>query len=500
VDAFYRQFEERYRGSRKLISSRLEVYLPFIEPLKSLDVVPIALDLGCGRGEWLELLQHHGLQAQGVDLDEGMLLACRELNLDIHQADALDYLRGLAADGLSVVSAFHLVEHIPFEALRQLVNEANRVLKPGGLLILETPNSENLMVGTSSFYLDPTHQKPLPAQLLSFVVEYAGFERVKTLYLQDSPDLATAQQTTLVNVLGGVSPDYAIVAQKKTTQAVYALFNAPFDRPYGLRLDTLAERYDQQTRSHTLWLQSEWDAAKQRIEELSKCSGQLEAHGQWLQNEWDAAKQDNAQLQAHSQRLQSEWDAAKQDNAQLQAHSQRLQSEWDTANAKIDELKHLSHHWWVRAESLDQGHKTLYASRSWRITKPLRLLSLLAKKIIYWLLLIPKGIWLAVKFPFKLILSGLIRFILKHPTLNAKAKTTLKKYPRLQAHLRRFASVRGMVQEAAISMSDIKLNSNTDSNAAQPLINADELYLTPRAHRIYQDLKLALEQQQKENS
>ena len=89
------------------------------------------------------------------------------------------------ADSLTVVSAFHVVEHIPFETLRQLVDEAYRVLKPGGLLILETPNSENLVVGTSSFYLDPTHQRPLPAQLLTFVVEYAGFERVKTLYLQE---------------------------------------------------------------------------------------------------------------------------------------------------------------------------------------------------------------------------------------------------------------------------------------------------------------------------
>ena len=183
MDPFYRAFEERYRGSRELIESRLEVYLPFVEPLKTLYKAPEILDLGCGRGEWLELLGHNGFQAKGVDLDEGMLSACRELNLNVCQADALDYLRGLTANKLSVVSAFHVVEHISFEALRQLVDEAYRVLKPGGLLILETPNSENLVVGTSDFYLDPTHQRPLPAQLLSFVVEYAGFARVKTLIL-----------------------------------------------------------------------------------------------------------------------------------------------------------------------------------------------------------------------------------------------------------------------------------------------------------------------------
>ena len=339
---FYRAFEDQFRGSRHDIASRLHVYLPFVE-----------------------LLQDNGFKAKGVDLDEGMLSACHALHLDVHQGDALDYLRGLEADSLSVVSAFHVVEHIAFETLRELTTEAYRVLKPGGLLILETPNSENLMVGTSSFYLDPTHQKPLPAQLLSFVVEYAGFSRVKTLYLQDSPELASAQKTSLVNVLGGVSPDYAIVAQKKTSQAMAALFNAPFEHSYGLRLDALAERYDQQTLSHIQWLQSEWDAAKQRIEELSKRSGQLETHSQWLQQEWDAAKLSNEQLQAHSQ-----W----------------LQKEWDAANAKINEL--------------EQERKNLYASSSWRITKPLRLLSLLAKKIIYCLLLIPLAIFYVVKLPY----------------------------------------------------------------------------------------------------
>ena len=148
MDPFYRAFEERYRGSRELIKSRLEVYLPFVEPLKTLYEGSEILDLGCGRGEWLELMQQNGFRAKGVDLNEGMLLACRELNLDVCQADALDYLRGLAVDTLSVVSAFQVVEHISFEALRELVDEAHRVLKPGGLLILETPNSENLVVGT----------------------------------------------------------------------------------------------------------------------------------------------------------------------------------------------------------------------------------------------------------------------------------------------------------------------------------------------------------------
>ncbi|MDD5319240.1 MAG: class I SAM-dependent methyltransferase [Methylococcales bacterium] len=479
---FYRAFEERHRGSRELIESRLEVYLPFVEPLKTLYEAPEILDLGCGRGEWLELLQHNGLHAKGVDLDEGMLMACRELNLDVCQADALDYLRGLEVESQSVVSAFHVVEHISFEALRQLVDEAYRVLKPGGLLILETPNSENLIVGTSSFYLDPTHQRPLPATLLTFVVEYAGFSRIKTLYLQDPPGLATAQQTTLSNVIDGVSPDYAVIAQKKATEDVCALFDAPFERSYGLRLVDLAERYDQQTFNHAQWLQNEWDNAKQRIQELSKSTGRLEAeinqqqaHSQWLQNEWDIAKQHNTQLQAHSQWLQNEWDIAKQHNTQLQAHAQWLQNEWDTAKAEVHELKNLAHHWWTAADQLTQEQRRIYSSRSWRITKPLRLLSLAVKKTINGIFAIPKVLWLAFKFPFKLMLAGLLRFILKRPKLKAWENAKLRKHPRLEAHLRSFKSLHGIVPEATAFSSSF----DQHSSSAHTLIDVHLPHRTP---------------------
>ena len=593
MDPFYRAFEDRHRGSRELIKSRLEVYLPFVAPLKTLYGTPEVLDLGCGRGEWLELLQQNGFRAKGVDLDEGMLLACRELNLDVCQADALDYMKGLAAESLSVISAFHLVEHILFEALRQLVDEAKRILKPGGLLILETPNSENLVVGTSSFYLDPTHQKPIPAQLLAFVVEYAGFTRVKTLYLQESVSLASTQRTKLVDVLDGVSPDYAVIAQKKATKKGYALFNKPFERSYGLRLNALAERYDQQAGEHAQWLKNEWNADKQRIEELSKSMGQLgtelaseqqkaanlatelnavqeysnqqQVHTQWLQNGWDAANQrieelskttgrleselaseqqkaanivvelnaaneSNNQQRAHTQWLQNECDTAKQrieelskstwqleaalaagqqkaenlavdlntaseHNTQLQAHAQWLQNELDAVNAKVHELNHSSHHWWTVADGLNQERKTLYASRSWRITKPLRLLSLATKKIINGILAIPKGLWRAFKFPFKLLLAGLINFILERPKLRAKAKAKLRKHPRLEAHLRRFASLRGIVSEATVFTPSFDQN----NSAVHTEKDNDLSHLTPRARRIYHDLKIAIEIQQKEN-
>ena len=215
---FYRAFEDRHRGSRDLIKSRLQVYLPFVEKLKTINSQFKALDLGCGRGEWLEILTEAQINAHGVELDEGMLEICLALGLSSTNQDIFEYLKNTSDKSYLVVSAFHVVEHIPFEQLQLLISETLRVLQPGGLLILETPNPENLTVGTNSFYLDPTHQRPLPPGLLSYLPEYHGFKRTKILRLQESPDLRTLEEPQLINIINGVSPDYAVIAQKDGSQ------------------------------------------------------------------------------------------------------------------------------------------------------------------------------------------------------------------------------------------------------------------------------------------
>ena len=243
-DDFYRAFEEKHRGPRELILSRLAIYRPFISPLKTIYPASPAVDLGCGRGEWLELLPDEGFSPLGIDQDEGMLQGCHEHNLPAQQGDAVAYLATLADDSQTIISAFHVVEHIPFDQLRTLVSEALRVLKPGGLLIMETPNPENIIVATRNFYLDPTHQRPLPPQLLSFLPEYYGFARTKILRIQESKELATNASPTLNDVLAGASPDYAVIAQKTAPAETLELFDKAFNQEYGLSLNTLAERYD----------------------------------------------------------------------------------------------------------------------------------------------------------------------------------------------------------------------------------------------------------------
>ena len=243
-DSFYRAFEDRYRGSRDLIKDRLTAYRPFVSPLLDIYHPAAAIDLGCGRGEWLELLSAWGFTAKGVDLDVGMLSAAQELGFEVAHGDAIAHLTGQASDSTAIVSAFHLVEHLPFDDLRKLIGEALRVLKPGGLLIMETPNPENIVVATRNFYLDPTHQKPIPSDLLAFAAEHAGFYRVKTVRLQESKSLLEKTEINLLDAIGGASPDYAVIAQKEAPKDILSRFDEAFSSEYGLSQETLLNRFD----------------------------------------------------------------------------------------------------------------------------------------------------------------------------------------------------------------------------------------------------------------
>ena len=243
---FYKAFEDQHRGSREIIKSRLSVYSPFIKKIQAAHPNAIALDLGCGRGEWLELLQDNQLTASGIDLDDGMLSACRSLGLNVQTGDAIAHLKSLPADSLSIVSGFHIAEHLTLDDLQILIKEALRTLKPAGLLILEAPNTENLVVGTSSFYLDPTHQRPLPSALLNFLVGYLGFARSKVLGVQESVPLREEHgPTSLFAVLSGVSPDFAVIAQKGGDASTMTSFDVVFAKEYGLTLELLANRYQE---------------------------------------------------------------------------------------------------------------------------------------------------------------------------------------------------------------------------------------------------------------
>lgn len=310
---FYRAFEDRYRGSRDVIKARLAVYLDFLRPLNGQGAeVPKAVDLGCGRGEWLELLVESGFEAIGIDLDEGMLAASRERGLTVVRGDALAHLSSLPDDSLAVVSAFHLVEHLPFDAVQTLISQSLRVLRPGGLLILETPNAENLVVGTSHFYLDPTHQKPIPHQLLGFLAEYHGFVRNKILRLQEAAVTAASPSPTLWEVLVGASPDYAVVAQKGGPAEDLARFDDAFGLEYGLSLETLAHRHEVHARGQNEQLQQGLIALGAELTQTGGVLHQAARQVQTLTASVERLNADVERLNADVERLQSDLSAQRE--------------------------------------------------------------------------------------------------------------------------------------------------------------------------------------------
>ncbi len=224
-DELYRDLESTFRGTRAHVKELAKDYLPDVADLGGGPVV----DIGCGRGEWLEVLRDAGVPAYGVDTNEDFVTANARTGLDVRLGDALVHLRDLPEASLRAVSGFHLAEHLSLDSLVELIDVALHALQPGGVLLLETPNPTNLKVGAASFYLDPTHLKPLHPQFLQFLVEARGFTDVEIRYLH-APDEAPIDR----NLLGDGAAathlaedlnwafygplDYAVVARKVTLE------------------------------------------------------------------------------------------------------------------------------------------------------------------------------------------------------------------------------------------------------------------------------------------
>lgn len=180
MDALYSALEDSFRGSRELVRERVRPYLAEIETAsRGMPQDSLVIDIGCGRGEWLELVRDAGYQARGIDMNTMFVQNCRALGLDVVQGDAFDVLRGMPSGSAAAITSIHLIEHLPFETMIALMDECRRVLRPGGLMILETPNPENLMVGAFSFYMDPTHRNPLPPGLMFWLARSRGFAEVR---------------------------------------------------------------------------------------------------------------------------------------------------------------------------------------------------------------------------------------------------------------------------------------------------------------------------------
>lgn len=174
VDRFdYVGFEARFRGeSGSILAAQRDRYLALLA------AHPPVLDIGCGRGELLEVLGAEGVSAVGVDLNAEMVAEARGRGLDAHQGDAVAWLRAQPEHSLGAVISVHVVEHLQLDPLIELLELAASRLVPGGILVAETPNPASLIVLGNSYILDPTHVRPLHPSLLSFLCERAGFRSV----------------------------------------------------------------------------------------------------------------------------------------------------------------------------------------------------------------------------------------------------------------------------------------------------------------------------------
>ncbi|MBT2801006.1 glycosyltransferase [Halomonas sp. ISL-56] len=284
---FYTRFTNHFRGEKDAIKERLTVYMPLLAPIMARYPEALVVDLGSGRGEWLELMQENGWPAKGIDTNESMAQACNASGLHVEVNDALTALQQTENNTLAAVTGFHIAEHIPFDSLVTLIQEVQRALVPGGVLILETPNPENLTVGLWSFYLDPTHLHPLPPPLLHFVATDSGYAKANILRINGpQPPEENAPLRHYLDWVVSAYPDYALIAHKHADEA---------SAPWFDYLDKLTET--QQGTLETLAAKIE-----EQTEQLTRCQQQLasrEAQYAQITQEKQLLEQHNGHLEHH---------------------------------------------------------------------------------------------------------------------------------------------------------------------------------------------------------
>jgi O-antigen chain-terminating methyltransferase len=173
----YFQLERQFRGTEEQIRQRQSFYLPFFRGCRKV------LDIACGRGEFLELVQEAGAEARGVDLDAAMVARCREKGLNVERADVFEFLEKIADKSLDGIFSSQFVEHLEPTDYTYLVGQCVAKLAPGGVLAIETQNPECLAIFSQSFFIDPTHVKPIAPAQLRFLFAEQGLERITTHFL-----------------------------------------------------------------------------------------------------------------------------------------------------------------------------------------------------------------------------------------------------------------------------------------------------------------------------
>jgi len=217
----YSDFEERFRGDEQGVKEKLGRYVPLFAAHDRI------LDIGCGRGEFIELLRAEGKKAEGIDISASMLRVAREKQITCTQVDALAFLNRAQEETYGGIFSSQVIEHLQPDYLRSMVLQCRRVLKKGAPLVLETVNPLSLFALSHIYFLDVTHHKPLHPEYMRYLVESSGFADVRILYADDpggeglmevSPQDPIAREfNTNVDKLNKIlfaSPVYAVMGSK----------------------------------------------------------------------------------------------------------------------------------------------------------------------------------------------------------------------------------------------------------------------------------------------
>lgn len=218
-DHAYLAFENQHRGSREEIKERQKIYLPLFEEAIGVgDRDGVVLDVGCGRGEFLELLREHGIHGQGIDIDEDMVRCCTERGLKVEKADAIEYMERLDDHCLTGVMACQVLEHFDTEQIVRFIELCYQKIRNHGKAVFETINPQSIIASATNFYLDMSHVKPLHPEALKFLAKFIGFSDTEIHYLMPYP------AETIFNLIEDSSDSIATTINQNFEKLNHVLF------------------------------------------------------------------------------------------------------------------------------------------------------------------------------------------------------------------------------------------------------------------------------------
>ena len=241
---YYIDFENKFRGSREKIIDRLSIYDQLIKTVISNYSFPKLLDIGCGRGEFLEKWTQKGISTLGIECDNAMIKLCRQKGLNVIDGNAINILKRFDNNSFDLICIFHMVEHLDNPEIFKLFKESFRVLTNDGVILIETPSIDSLLVSSKSFYLDPTHINHIHPESLRFTLEQCGFEKAKYYHINGGP-LQKSNPLKMTRILNGVGQDLFTVATKsyQISQEIFS-FNKNWEDKLGIAPTTLEAAVD----------------------------------------------------------------------------------------------------------------------------------------------------------------------------------------------------------------------------------------------------------------